>query len=116
CVASVNAADFSSSPPQICSRNEIQFYDLSTTGTNSWTWSFPGGNPSSSNLQNTIVVYNTTGVYDVSLLAGDGSNSHTKTIVGQITVYSSPTNSVVFDSVNCFGECSAMIDLTVAGG
>lgn len=116
CITSVYAADFSSSPQQICLGSEVQFYDLSTTGTNAWTWSFPGGNPSTSNLQNPIVVYNNPGVYDVTLFAGDGTNSHTKTIVGQITVYSSPINSVVFDSISCFGECTAMIDLTVAGG
>lgn len=116
CVTSVYAAAFSATPTQICEGGEIQFNDLSTTGTNSWNWSFPGGIPSTSTAANPIVLYPTAGVYDVVLQTGDGVNSNTKTMLGYITVYDAPVTSVVFDSIICYGVCDASIELSVTGG
>jgi PKD repeat protein len=116
CVTNVYAAAFSASPTQICSGAEIQYNDLSPAGTNSWNWTFPGGNPATSVLPNPIITYATAGTYDVILQTGDGTNSNTKTIIDYVTVYDSPIASVIFDSISCFGDCSAMIDLSVAGG
>ncbi len=39
----------------------------------SWSWSFPGGNPTSSTQRNPDVVYNTPGIYVVTLTVTDGS-------------------------------------------
>ena len=36
-----------------------------------WNWSFPGGSPSTSNLEDPIIVYNQAGAYDVSLTVTD---------------------------------------------
>lgn len=47
----------------------VQFSDLSTGTITNWSWSFPGGNPASSSDQNPQVVYETPGIYPVSLTA-----------------------------------------------
>jgi Zn-dependent metalloprotease/PKD repeat protein len=59
----------------------VQYLDLSVNEPTSWSWTFPGGAPSTSNLQNPNVVYNTQGTYQVSLTCSNsaGNNSVTKT-------------------------------------
>ncbi len=116
CVTTGYVSDFSAVPTQICSGGDIQFNDLSTSGSTTWNWTFPGGNPASSSLQNPIINYAVGGNYDVILQVGNGTDSHTKTISGYITVYDSPMASVIFDSITCYGECNAMIDLSISGG
>lgn len=59
--------DFSTGSQLITTTNAIQFTDESTNAPTSWFWSFPGGIPSTSNLKNPTVVYNTEGIYDVTL-------------------------------------------------
>jgi|688.fasta_scaffold03101_14 PKD repeat protein len=73
-------ADFSSDGIAICSNGSIQFSDESwNAASTSWSWSFPGGNPSSSTLQNPTVVYANPGVYNVSLTATNATGSNTET-------------------------------------
>jgi PKD repeat protein/photosystem II stability/assembly factor-like uncharacterized protein len=116
CVTDVYSSDFSAVPTAICNGGEIQFYDLSTPGSTSWNWTFPGGNPAVSTLQNPIIAYDVAGTYDVILETGNGTDSHTKTIIGYITVYDTPMATVIFDSITCFGECNANIELDISGG
>lgn len=58
----------------------VTFTDMSTNSPESWEWTFPGGNPVTSNEQNPVVVYNGVGTYDVLLDATNvvGTNSLTK--------------------------------------
>jgi serine protease len=80
-------ADFIATNRTLSAGGITSFLDRSAYGPNSWSWSFPGGTPSSSNLQNpTNIVYNTPGTYSVTLTVTNafGSNSVTKT--GYITV------------------------------
>lgn len=67
----VNAL-FVASDSSIIRGESVQFTDLSTGGANSWSWNFPGGNPSSSTEQNPFVIYDSAGIYDVELTAGNG--------------------------------------------
>ena len=61
---------FSASSNIICEGETIDFTDMSAFGNpTSWTWQFPGGNPSTSTSQNPSVTYNSPGVYPVSLNA-----------------------------------------------
>ena len=61
-------ADFSANLTSIITGESITFSDLSANNPTSWSWTFVGGTPSSSNLQNPVVTYNTAGVYDVQLM------------------------------------------------
>ncbi|RMF02052.1 MAG: PKD domain-containing protein [Bacteroidetes bacterium] len=45
----------------------VQFTDNSTGTPLSWAWSFPGGEPATSDAANPTVVYTTPGIYDVGL-------------------------------------------------
>lgn len=59
----------------------VVFTDRSSGNPTSWTWSFPGGTPSSSTSQNPTVTYNSVGIYDVTLTVTNtnGSDLVTKT-------------------------------------
>lgn len=65
-------ADFSASATTILPGESIDFYDLSEGIPNSWIWSFDGGTPATSSLQNpTGIMYSSPGTYDVSLSVGN---------------------------------------------
>uniref|UniRef100_UPI0025DDCE46 M64 family metallopeptidase n=1 Tax=Algoriphagus sp. TaxID=1872435 RepID=UPI0025DDCE46 len=47
-------AFFGANKLEILEQNTVNFFDLSTQLPSSWNWSFPGGTPATSNLQNPI--------------------------------------------------------------
>lgn len=73
--ASVLNADFIASPISICEGSDVQFSDQSGGNPTSWEWSFPGGDPETSNEQNPLVTYNNSGLYDVLLIVSNASGS-----------------------------------------
>ncbi len=83
-------ANFRTEYRVVCQGQSIQFRDASYNGVSSWDWTFEGGNPSSSTDQHPQVTYNTPGVYDVSLTAGNGSNTVTETKADYIVVLEDP--------------------------
>ena len=73
----------------------VNFYDMTTNSPESWSWSFPGGTPSTSTLQNpTGITYSATGAYAVSLTTTNSFGSNLKTIVNYIRVAGVPMNPV----------------------
>jgi photosystem II stability/assembly factor-like uncharacterized protein len=80
-------ADFTASATTICTGETVNFYDNSTGAVDSWSWTFEGGTPPTSNIENPIITYNTPGTYDVSLTVTAGSNNSTETKTNFITVY-----------------------------
>ncbi|WP_340114247.1 PKD domain-containing protein [Maribellus mangrovi] len=93
-------ADFAANVYTIYVGESIQFSDLSSNEPDTYSWSFPGAEKTSSTLQNPTVTYPTAGVYDVSLTVGkDGFDPSTKSKSKIITVkemgavsYCTPTN------------------------
>lgn len=80
-------ADFNSNISFIFENGNVNFFDHSVGTPVSWDWSFPGGVPSSSSVQNpTGVNYPVSGVYDVTLTVSDGTNQSTITKPAFITV------------------------------
>lgn len=83
-------ADFKVSSVQSCANTNITFTDLSynalVNGTWQWDWSFPGGTPSTSTVQNPVIQYASSGPHTVTLTVTNaaGSSSKTKTNVIQI--------------------------------
>ena len=71
-----------------CRRDTFYFVDHSniTQSSASWQWSFPGGNPSSSNLRNPKVTYSASGNYNVTLTVSDINGSNTQTLNNFISV------------------------------
>ena len=94
--AGAPVANFSGSPTTICEGSTVSFTDLSTNSPTSWSWSFPGGTPSTSTAQNPTVTYNTAGTYNVTLTATNASGSDPETKVGYITV--NPVSGVPLDT------------------
>ena len=79
-------ADFTGNPTTVNVGGTVAFRDASTGNPTSWSWSFPGGNPSTSTSQNPSVVYSTAGTYNVSLTVSDGTSEDTETKNAYITV------------------------------
>lgn len=77
-----------------CISTPIQFTDLSANNPTSWSWSFPGGSPATSTLQNPSVTYTSAGVYTVTLLSANVNGTSTA-YVSTISVVGQPTVSTV---------------------
>lgn len=75
--------DFEYSDAEGCEGLEVTFDDnlwgADEDASWEWSWSFPGGTPSTSNEQNPTVVYDNAGTYNVTLTVttNEGSDSHT---------------------------------------
>ncbi|MCW3103262.1 MAG: hypothetical protein JWO09_1702 [Bacteroidetes bacterium] len=84
-------ADFASdnATNTVCQGNSLTFSDLSWNGNpTSWSWSFPGGTPSTSTDSVPVVQYNTPGIYDVTLTVSNASGSVNTTKTNYVTVNS----------------------------
>lgn len=79
-------ADFSASETQITAGNSVTFNDLSENIPTSWSWTFEGGTPATSNLQNPTVTYSEPGEYTVTLVASNAFGSDTETKTEYISV------------------------------
>jgi len=91
-------AGFAANVTTGCVALTVQFDDLSSANAVSWSWSFPGGTPSNSTEQNPTVVYNTPGVYNVSLTVTNAAGAtSTFNQAGFITALGAPTTN--FSSV-----------------
>lgn len=90
CVPVVSAppvANFSGTPTTVVVGGSVNFTDLTTGVPTSWAWNFTGGSPSTSTVQNpTNIVYNTVGMYTVSLDATNGMGTDNETKVAYINV------------------------------
>ncbi|MDO5980232.1 PKD domain-containing protein [Flavivirga spongiicola] len=64
----------------------LNFIDKSIGFPSSWSWTFEGGTPNTSTEQNPSIVYNTAGVYKVTLTVTNDYGTDTKEEVGYITV------------------------------
>lgn len=61
-------ADFVYSDEKMCATDSVRFTDASLNASPGWMWYFPGGSPATSTLQSPLVLYPSSGVYDVSLV------------------------------------------------
>ncbi|MES2773037.1 MAG: PKD domain-containing protein [Bacteroidota bacterium] len=76
----------------VCSETDtVQFKDYSVVRNSSatWAWSFPGGTPSTSTLENPVVSYKNApdGSYNVTLTVTDSHGTSSQTIKNMIEVY-----------------------------
>jgi PKD repeat protein len=78
----------------VCRTQSLAFTDNSTNSPTARTWTFTGGTPSTSNVFNPTVTYNTAGVYAVKLVVSNGIGSDSITQTNYITVNAGPNVSV----------------------
>jgi PKD repeat protein/photosystem II stability/assembly factor-like uncharacterized protein len=92
-----------------CMNDTVRFVDHSAVrlSSASWEWFFPGGTPSTSTLENPVVVYNTPGTYDVTLKVQDAIGGSIQTIPSLITY--TDTVSVITNTQNYSEEFETSI-------
>ena len=101
-------ANFSITQQEGCVPMTVEFSDASTTNTTEWSWSFPGGFPSTSTEQNPVVVYDQAGEFPVTLTVGNssGTNMLTKSDFIQVSevlptaAFSTEINGEVVSFIN----------------
>jgi PKD repeat protein len=77
--SSLNSS-FIASTTEVCEGGEVQFTCQSSGDITSWLWTFPGGVPGTSTEENPLVVYNTAGVYSVTLEVSNADETSTTTM------------------------------------
>lgn len=113
-------ATFSYSPT-LCSSKNITFNDQSTNVPTAWIWYFPGGTPSTSNLQNPVISYSIGGTYSVSLTATNTTGSsapstQTISIIATPTVVSSASSPTICVGQNAILTASGATTYTWSPG
>ncbi|MCK5079274.1 MAG: PKD domain-containing protein, partial [Bacteroidales bacterium] len=88
-------AAFTADNTAVCEGDIVNFTDMSVGVITSWSWTFEGGTPASSTVQNPAVTYNTSGSYDVSLEVSDGNNTVSTTETEYISVESIPVQATM---------------------
>ncbi len=88
--AAIFEASFIANETNICEGESVNFYDETSGGAISWNWIFEGGNPATSTDQNPTVMYENSGIYDVSLTVSDGVETSTLVLENYITVSALP--------------------------
>ncbi len=101
-------ADFVGTPTTVTAGNSVNFTDLSSGSPTAWSWSFPGGTPSSSTAQSPSgITYNTPGSYDVTLIATSANGADTTTKASYIQVQASGGS-------NTYVDCDTFTNLDLA--
>lgn len=74
-----------------CAPLTVHFQNNASSNATSWNWTFPGGNPATSTVQNPVVVYANPGVYTVILEVANAAGNSTSTETNFVTVNTVPT-------------------------
>lgn len=85
------SAVVTASPRIGCTPMRVQFSGQNATNVNNWRWSFPGGVPSISVVQNPVVTYLQPGTYSASLVISNSAGNQTFDLPNFITVVSAPS-------------------------
>lgn len=89
------SADFMPKGAVLCTGEGANFSDFSTGTPSSWKWTFNGGTPATSTLQNPgLITYNAPGQYDVTLQVISGTDTSTKTVTRYTVVADFPVLSI----------------------
>jgi PKD repeat protein len=107
-------ANFSASTIYGCPSTGVQFSDFSAGQPTAWSWSFPGGTPATSTVQNPYVVYNSPGTYSVTLTVTNANGTDTKTTVSCVTIAASPYNAPTASGKSYCGPATVTLNATPA--
>jgi PKD repeat protein len=106
-------ADFTSTRTTVCVGDTLQFTDESYNLVSGWNWAFSGGTPATSTSQNPIVVYNTPGVYNVSLTASDGGTTDAEVKNNFIRVLPAPATIPFWEGFESYASLNNLINWEV---
>lgn len=85
-----------------CVNVPLQFNDLSSNTPTAWSWTFPGGSPATSTLQNPVITYPATGVYTVNLTTSNAIGASAP-FISTVSVVGAPTVAPLSESI-CTGQ------------
>lgn len=91
-------AGFTGNTQQVCEGESVSFSDQSQQNPVAWSWTFPGGTPAASSLQNPVVTYASAGTYDVSLVVTNSAGSDALTLVNYMQVAALPPAPVITEN------------------
>lgn len=97
--ATAPVASFTSDTTIVIERGTVRFTNTSTLCPSSYSWTFEGGTPNTSTEENPVVVYNTSGTYDVTLSAINSAGQGTELKSNYITVTPN-TSNIISDKNN----------------
>jgi len=103
------SANFIADFTDITTGESVQFTNTSSGNPVSFSWTFEGGTPATSNEANPLVTYNAPGTYDVSLSISDGSTISNKSHSEFITVAASGLSQTIPVGQGWSGISSCMI-------
>ncbi len=92
-------AEFSFTQNGSCTPVTVVFENESSPNATSFAWSFPGGNPSTSSLENPSISYPNEGVFDVMLIAFSPAGSDTLLWNELISVGAAPDAAFLLSNV-----------------
>ena len=92
-------ADFEADVTTIFAGQSVDFTDLSTNSPTIFNWIFEEGTPTSSSDQNPTVVYNTPGIFDVTLYVENSVGDDTEIKTDYITVLPSTAGDLVITEI-----------------
>jgi PKD repeat protein len=91
CALGSPTASFTANRTTICSGQTVAYTDASTGNPTVWQWTFQGGTPATSAVQNPTITYNTPGTYSVALTASNTAGFSVSTKTAYITVTTAAT-------------------------
>ncbi len=115
CLGGPPIAAFEVDMNMVCEGTSIQFTDESYRVPTSWEWTFPGGVPATSTLQNPLVNYATDGSYDVTLIVTNSFGSDTLNSQNYIEI--TPPTAMISgnSSINVGSNAFLQFDFTGVG-
>ncbi len=103
------SANFIADFTNISTNESVQFSNTSGGNPLTFSWTFEGGTPATSNLKNPLVTYTSPGIFDVSLTISDGSTSSSKTQSDFISVIGSGLSQTIPVSQGWSGVSGCLI-------
>jgi len=90
-------AAFSAESNEGCLPFEATFVNLSSGNSETFEWTFEGGDPATSSEENPVVTYTSEGSFDVTLIATNGLGSDTFSLADFIVVKTTPVPNFTSD-------------------
>ena len=106
-------ADFSTDRSTICVGDTIQFSDESYNLVSGWNWSFAGGSPATSAIQNPTITYTTPGLYSVTLAATDGVTNDSEVKSNYIRVLPAPSSLPFWEGFEAYASLANLTNWEV---
>ena len=78
-------AGFEVSSSEGCAPFEVVFTDMSSSNTTAWEWTFSGGTPATSTMQNPTVIFQEAGSHEVTLTASNPAGAESVSVVIEVS-------------------------------